>query len=486
MTKLEERIYNEGERLIPGITHDLTELVRHVSSYRFFSRVVEHDLRSLPDRPRPARIMDLGCGVGFGCRMMAALPDTAIKGVDVSAASIDYARCHYGTANITLERADLAEYVRRMPEYDYVLSRNVFEHIPHGLDLARATRWRNRLLFDVPYDEGEGNPHHVLHRIREDAFRDFPDAELFYQDLAGVTYDARAKPERPNLIICVCSRPGLPKVAGLMQFPLAAWTPQPASDLVALPQKAGIVATELPAVGTPQRCFLDRLLHSTCDRRSYVFLTRADYESRLGWSCNSHYDIELPNESRAEPALMPPPRFHCLQPESDCKPAGSVLVKRLGLSRIAAFSDNFFWLLRRAKSIALALEEERCGAALALGDDFLDLPATCIAARQVGIPFFAYVGGEDGPRTPASKRGLATRWAHAQALRRSAGVLVPDGATAGRVQRQNRIEAIALSASVEDADESKAAEVVRLVMHGLLENASARGRFFFRRTNRAA
>jgi hypothetical protein len=45
-----------------------------------------------------------------------------------------------------------------MPVFDYAVSRGVLEHMPDGLRLANGTRWRYRLLFDVPYDEpGEAN-----------------------------------------------------------------------------------------------------------------------------------------------------------------------------------------------------------------------------------------------------------------------------------------------------------------------------------------
>jgi len=122
-----------------------------------------------------------------------------------------------------------------MAPFDYAVSRGVMEHVPDGLELARAAAWRNRLMFDVPYDEDPGvNPHHVVHNVREDAFRDFNNAEIFFQDLAGVTYGAGQKPERPNVIICVSSTTSLPSVSRKrrfpsrkLRFPLPAWPDEP-------------------------------------------------------------------------------------------------------------------------------------------------------------------------------------------------------------------------------------------------------------------
>lgn len=118
-----------------------------------------------------------------------------------------------------------------MPKFDYIVSRNTFEHIPDGLHLALSTKWRFRLMFDVPYDEPPGrNPHHVLFNIREEAFSTFPEKDLFYQDLAGVIYDVAHKPPTTNLIMCVCCRPSLQKIGDSnISFPVLPWQPRFAS-----------------------------------------------------------------------------------------------------------------------------------------------------------------------------------------------------------------------------------------------------------------
>lgn len=229
LTPLERAIYNEGERLIPWITHGALEVVRHTSSYVFFRMIIEADLASGEDMRRRCGIgiVDLGCGVGHGCRTLSAIPEARITGVDVSTECIEYARSRYAVDNVTYQAADLTAYIPSMPEFDYVVSRGVFEHLPEGLSLIHGARWRNRLLFDVPYDEPAGpNPHHLLTGIRETDFSGFADAELFYQDLDGVIYDAARKPLRPNMIVCVCTRPGRPRISDLpLEFPVPAWRP---------------------------------------------------------------------------------------------------------------------------------------------------------------------------------------------------------------------------------------------------------------------
>ncbi len=228
LTGIEAVIYNDGERLIPGVTHNREELVRHRSSYVFWRRVIERDMAKRRGRLRTPSIVDLGCGVGHGCVTLAEIAGTQVVGVDSSAESLEYAREHYARDNIEYVQADLAEFIPKMAPFDYAVSRAAMEHVADGIELARSAAWHSRLMFDVPYDEAAGvNRHHVVHDVREDAFAHFDNAEIFFQDLAGVTYDADHKPERPNVIICVSSTNDLPRVSRLLRFPLPAWPDQP-------------------------------------------------------------------------------------------------------------------------------------------------------------------------------------------------------------------------------------------------------------------
>ncbi|MEW6172556.1 MAG: methyltransferase domain-containing protein [Bacillota bacterium] len=222
MNDMERIIYNQGERLIPGVTHDVSEMVRHKSSYNFFKLIIDRDIRQKLAEI-PVRVLDFGCGVGYGCVMIAQIPGVLVTGVDVSPECIVYAREHYPGAAIEYLVIS-TDFVRAMPEYDYVVSRGVIEHIPKGLEVAAKMKWRNRLLFNVPYDEAPRNPHHLLLGVKEKDFAKFTDAELFYEDLNGITYDAKTKPVSPNMITCVCSKPFLPRVSDMaVSFPLPAW-----------------------------------------------------------------------------------------------------------------------------------------------------------------------------------------------------------------------------------------------------------------------
>jgi SAM-dependent methyltransferase len=199
--------------------------VRHKSSYLFFRKVIAHDLLSNTSRESPVRVLDIGCGVGHGTWMLADIPGVVVTGIDCSEEAVGYAKLHYGRENITYVVADAVEFIRTMSEFDYVVSRHALEHVPDGVNLGAACRFSSRLMVNVPFAEQEGNPHHFVHFIRQDSFERYPNRELFYEDLDGVTFCDF--PElTPNSIVCVSSRAGLPKVSLQFSFPLPPWQPE--------------------------------------------------------------------------------------------------------------------------------------------------------------------------------------------------------------------------------------------------------------------
>jgi len=239
LTAIEEIIFNQGERLIPGVTHNLAELVRHKSSYQFFKTIIERDGKSLDRGGNLIRIADLGCGVGHGCETLAKPSNAEVWGMDCSGECMEYAQQHYSKGNIRYQQIDLEKFIPTMEEYHYVVSRGVFEHVSDGLNLALSSKFRFRLMFDVPYDEPDhSNPHHVLKRIREEHFSMVPQVELFYQDLEGIIYDSSEKPEKPNMIVCVRSHPDLPKISEMnISFPFAAWVPDEIANEYSPPKR---------------------------------------------------------------------------------------------------------------------------------------------------------------------------------------------------------------------------------------------------------
>lgn len=220
---------NEGERLVPGVSHDLIELVRHRNSYVLWRNIIEHDIANKHMTDLPIRIADLGSGVGHGCATLAEITNSEVVGVEIAPEAVDYARKHYAAPNIIYVESDLHKFIEEMTDFDYVVSRAVLEHIPDGLALALRSRWRMRLMVDVPYDEAPStNRHHLVNAITEESFAEYPNAELLYQDGAGFFYDTQSRPTEPKpyVIMCLTRSDTLPSIESLgLTFPHRPWYP---------------------------------------------------------------------------------------------------------------------------------------------------------------------------------------------------------------------------------------------------------------------
>lgn len=212
-----DRLYNDGERLIPFVSHDEAEMRRHFSSYLFFMDVVRRDavLLGLKD----INILEIGFGSGFGSFLLATLPQVRhIVAVDCCPECREYAELFYSSEKIEYKIDD----ARRLPDdktvYDYVISRGVLEHIPDGLSLPFRLHPRRRILINVPYRENEGNPHHCYCNIDESSFSEQPISEFLYETLHGEILPF--PPEgRANMIFAVSSASEMTMVRDCLEFP---------------------------------------------------------------------------------------------------------------------------------------------------------------------------------------------------------------------------------------------------------------------------
>ena len=212
-------IYNEGERLIPFVTHDDHEVIQRFSSYNFFSKIIQMDLKK--NNIERADVLDIGFGCGYGCLIFSKILNVQqVTGIDISYACKSYAQENYGARNIDFVVIDAEEYLAQNRPFSYITSRHVLEHIHDGLSLTKNSNYTQRLIIGVPYNEKTGNQHHVILGIKEDAFQDYENYELFYEGLDGTIYDSTNKPPDANTIICVASRHGLPPVHEMFDFPI--------------------------------------------------------------------------------------------------------------------------------------------------------------------------------------------------------------------------------------------------------------------------
>lgn len=267
-----EEIFNNGERLVPGESHDLAEIIRHKSSYRFFRHIIDSDLQKLSGNK--VRILDLGCGVGHGAFSLSDLPGVEIVGLDPSAEAVQYARLNYHAPNISYVVADAEAYLQRGEKFDYIVSRHALEHVENGLGLARRYNFTRRLMINVPYLEPEGNIHHKLHAISYASFVNYDGAEYFFEDMEGVTDTAPEKLGFANSIICILTVDSSTKVSDIVQFPFAAWQP-PLQERIVI--ETGTAVRELQG----QVASLNEALQAQTAILHEALRERSDFAARL-------------------------------------------------------------------------------------------------------------------------------------------------------------------------------------------------------------
>lgn len=222
-----EQVCNDGERLVPGETHDASEVVRHKSSYAFFRKVIESDILNNPNMlNKTIRVLDIGSGTGHGTFMLGEIIGVEVVGLEVGAEAVGYAKKHYSRDNLEYVNSSLESYLENSFEFDYVVSRHALEHILDGLNLALKIPFQKRLMVNVPFNESDVNPHHLVHWINEDSFANYANKTFFYESLSGITTLKPDEAPPSNSIVCISSQSGMRNVLEYFCFPLPQWAPE--------------------------------------------------------------------------------------------------------------------------------------------------------------------------------------------------------------------------------------------------------------------
>jgi SAM-dependent methyltransferase len=155
---------------------DVDLLNEHVARYTFAARLA-----------RGKRVLDAGCGAGYGSAELAQAADSVV-GVDRAPEAIDFARASYALPNLRFEQASCEALPHPGGSFDLVVAFEVIEHLENWreflLEARRVLAPAGQLIISTPnklyYTESRGptgaNPFHV-HEF---------DFEEFQSELHGV------------------------------------------------------------------------------------------------------------------------------------------------------------------------------------------------------------------------------------------------------------------------------------------------------------
>jgi SAM-dependent methyltransferase len=106
-----------GERTLPGIPDENYWFQRHLAAYQFLLPFV-----------RGKRVLDLGCGEGYGTDVLASAAREA-AGVDLAPEAIYHARRKYRRDNLRFLYMDIYDLKLEEGSFDVVVSLQVIEHL---------------------------------------------------------------------------------------------------------------------------------------------------------------------------------------------------------------------------------------------------------------------------------------------------------------------------------------------------------------------
>lgn len=101
---------------MPGKTPASTEQ-QHLQRYRFAAQFV-----------RDKRVIDVGCGCGYGCEELAAVA-LSVTGIDNSVEAIEYAEQHHGGNAVYYHVQNAEELPFNVGDFDLAVCFEVLEHL---------------------------------------------------------------------------------------------------------------------------------------------------------------------------------------------------------------------------------------------------------------------------------------------------------------------------------------------------------------------
>lgn len=197
-----------GERIVPGAvdcepTFAQKMYQEHVARYAFAAQFAPG-----------ARVLDVGCGVGYGAQLLGKAGAAGVFAFDLSAEAIDHARMHFFHPAVTFTVQD-ATAIERGEGYDLATCFELIEHIEQQeqvLDgIKAALRPSGVLAISTPRPLDDIRTHfHVhemtfeeLHSLLKQRFRY---VEPFFEVNCFTSFVGRERPEGVDQIVAVTDK----------------------------------------------------------------------------------------------------------------------------------------------------------------------------------------------------------------------------------------------------------------------------------------
>lgn len=199
-----------GERIIPKLMKPGNGmLLEHLARYYFATPYVQ------------GRVLDLACGSGYGCHMVAKERKreiTEVVGVDNDPEAVAYALKEYHHQKVTYLQGDALdpELPDRLGLFDTILSFETIEHVEDDVrfmdNLDRMLKPGGTLVLSSPFGRGRGQPTsepYHYYQLTPEEFEDmfvgrYPDVEIYYQ--RGPTFEKPRPGVRYFLGVAVCRK----------------------------------------------------------------------------------------------------------------------------------------------------------------------------------------------------------------------------------------------------------------------------------------
>ncbi|MGW6277323.1 methyltransferase domain-containing protein [Kribbella sp. NPDC055071] len=112
-----ETLQLTGERTAPGIWHENYWFARHDAAYRWI----------IANLPAGGRVLDAGCGEGYGAELLRSAGAGFVAGLDYETATLEHVRRVY--PQITVVRGNLVQTPYANSSFDLVTSMQTIEHL---------------------------------------------------------------------------------------------------------------------------------------------------------------------------------------------------------------------------------------------------------------------------------------------------------------------------------------------------------------------